>query len=95
MRKLRDQDYVAFRGYNNTFCLDKGSSALGADCTNPNINNFFLRKVTIVQSGCSANAASVVVAVSWADGKCPGGNTFCRSSKLETCLSTVNQVPTL
>jgi prepilin-type N-terminal cleavage/methylation domain-containing protein len=95
VRLLRDQDYVAFRNYNNTFCLDKGSKTLGADCTNPNIDNFFLRKVTIVQSGCSSNVASAVVTVSWADGKCPDNNTFCRSSKLGTCFSTVNNVPTL
>jgi prepilin-type N-terminal cleavage/methylation domain-containing protein len=95
VRQLRDQDYIAFRSHNNTFCLDKGSNTLESDCTNPNIDNFFLRKVTIVQSGCSANVASAVVAVSWADGKCPDNNTFCRSSKLETCLSTINEVPTL
>ena len=95
LRQLRDQDYVAFRDYNNTFCLDKESSVLGTDCTSPNIDNFFLRKVTIVQSGCSADVASVAVSVLWTDGKCPAGNTFCRSSRLETCLSTVNQVPTL
>lgn len=95
VRQLRDQDYITFRNYNSTYCLSKGSNTLGADCTNPNIDNFFLRKVRVVQSGCSANVASAVVTVSWADGKCPNTNTFCRSSRLETCLSTVNQVPTL
>ena len=95
VRRLRDEDVVGFRNYNNTFCLDKGSGALGVDCVDPNIDNFFLRKVIVVQSGCTTNVSSVVVAVSWADGKCASGNAFCRVSKLETCLSVVNSVPTL
>lgn len=95
VRGLRDSDYVAFRNYNSTFCLGKGSVVLGADCVNPNIDNFFLRKVTIVQSGCSPNVARVLVNVSWADGKCPASNALCRVSTLESCLSVVNSVSNL
>ena len=95
VRRLRDEDVVGFRSYNNTFCLDKGSGVLGVDCANLNIDNFFLRKVIIVQSGCSANVASVVVTVSWADGKCTSGNAFCRVTRLESCLSVVNPVSAL
>ncbi len=95
VRRLRDEDVVGFRSYNNTFCLDKGANALGSDCVAPNIDNLFLRKVTVVQSGCITNVASVVVTVSWADGKCTIGNTFCRVSRLESCLSVVNPVSSL
>ena len=95
VRRLRDEDIVGFRSYNNTFCLGKGAGSLGADCVSPNIDNFFLRKVTVAQSGCTANVASVVVTVSWANGKCTAGNTFCRVTRLDSCLSVVNPVSAL
>lgn len=95
MRQKRDTDYVAFRNItSNTYCLAEGSSVLTPNCTTANVVNF-LRKVEITQSGCSTNVASVTVTVSWQDSKCPAGNSFCHTSRLVSCLSTVNPVPTL
>lgn len=98
MRRIRDDDYVDFRNIASaTYCLDEGVAALPlpSDCTTANVSGSFLRKVTITQDGCGANVANVAIAVSWQDSKCPAGNTFCHSSRLETCLSTVNPVPPL
>lgn len=98
MRQIRDDSYVDFRNITTaTYCLNDGVAALPlpADCNNANVPGNFLRKVTITQGGCGVNVASVTVTVSWQDSKCPVGNTFCHAARLESCLSTVNPVPTL
>lgn len=98
MRRIRDNNYVDFRNIPNaTYCLDDGVMALPlpADCTNANVPGNFLRKVTITQGGCAANIANVTVTVSWQDSKCSAANTFCHTSRLESCLSSVNPVPPL
>jgi prepilin-type N-terminal cleavage/methylation domain-containing protein len=95
MRQIRDNDYVAFRNLNNgNYCLAKGSGALAPDCFSANVDNF-LRKVTIAQSGCGVNVASVVVTVSWQSSRCSSANSFCHNAKLSTCLSSVNPVQPL
>lgn len=99
MHQKRDNDYVSFRDFTGTYCLDGGSSVLDSDCpTAANITdngNNFLRKVTIAQDGCDDNIAKVTVEVSWQDSKCPASNLFCHKAQMITCLSTVNLVPTL
>ena len=102
IRQRRDNDYVAFRGIvTGTYCLDAGSITLNPDCTTANITangNNFLRKVTIGQSAatrCAPDVARVTVTVSWQDSKCSVANIFCHTSKMESCLSSVNPVPTL
>jgi prepilin-type N-terminal cleavage/methylation domain-containing protein len=99
VRRMRDSDYTVFRTYNSIYCLDKDSSILGPNCTSANIDNFFLRKVTITQGTCAgsavSNVASITVSVAWQDGKCSASNPYCHASRLVTCLSTVNPVPTL
>lgn len=105
MRSIRDSDYVAFKNKaSGTYCLAKSKTTLAdlialSNCaTTPNVDNF-IRTVAITQSapicGSSSNVSSVEVSVSWQDSKCPSSNLFCHSSKLSTCLSTVNPVPTL
>lgn len=95
MRLKRDIDYTAFQNIiSGTYCLDKGASNLGPNCTSSNVDNF-IRKVTIAQSGCAVKIARISVIVSWQDSKCPASNSYCHNSKLETCLSTVNPVQAL
>lgn len=99
VRRLRDNDYITFRTYNTTYCLDGGSDILGSNCSSANVNGFFLRKVVVTQSFCAgsavADSANVIVTVSWQDGKCPTTNIYCHAVRLESCLSTVNPAPTL
>ncbi len=98
VRQKRDDDYAAFRAIaTGTYCLDGGSTTLDPDCTTANVGSY-LRKVTIGQSlatRCALDVARVTVTVSWQDSKCPAANMFCHASKLESCLSSVNPVPTL
>ncbi len=95
IRLLRDKNYTVFRNISNgTYCLAKDAEDLSPDCQTANVDNF-LRRVTVVQAGCAVSVARVSVIVSWQDSKCASGNPYCRNSNLETCLSTVNPVPTL
>jgi len=95
VRQKRDDGYVAFRNIaTGTYCLDGGSTILDPDCTAANVGSY-LRKVTITQDGCDTDVANVTVTVSWQDSKCPAANAFCHTSRLESCLSSVNPVPTL
>jgi len=94
VRSLRDSNYTGFQNIaSGTYCLAKNSVTLTANCFSANFDTF-LRKVTITQSSCSANVARVEVSVAWQDSKCPASNSFCHSSQLSTCLSSVNPVPT-
>lgn len=98
VRRIRDNNYVDFRNIASaTYCLNEGVTALPlpADCTSANVSGNFLRKVIITQDGCATNVAKVIVTVSWQDSKCSAANIFCHTSRLESCLSTVNPVPTL
>ena len=98
VRSIRDSDYVTFRTYSGSYCLDKDATTLTPDCSSANVDNF-IRRVTIVQDTCAGSSVTdvdnVKVSVSWQDGKCPVSNTYCRNATQETCLSTVNPVPTL
>lgn len=94
VRQIRDSDYVGFRNYSGTYCLDGGSSTLGPDCFSANVDNF-LRKVIVTPDGCGTEIAQITVIVSWRDSKCSAVNPFCHTSRFESCLSTVNPVPTL
>ncbi len=94
VRQKRDSDYPTFRTFSGNYCLNGGSSVLDPDCTTANVGNF-LRKVMITQDGCASNVAKVMVTVSWRDSKCPATNIFCHTSRIMSCLSTVNSVPTL
>lgn len=94
IRSMRDSDYSYFRSIaSGSYCLDKGKNDLGANCFSANVDGF-LRKINITQNGCSTNVAKVEAVVSWQDSKCSSTTTFCHSSVLSTCLSSVNPVPT-
>lgn len=101
VRQKRDDDYVVFRAIaTGTYCLDgSGANNLVQPCIDvANVGGSYLRKVTIGQSAatrCALDVARVTVTVSWQDSKCPAANMFCHASKLESCLSSVNPVPTL
>jgi Tfp pilus assembly protein PilV len=94
MRKIRNSSYAGFRSYTaSSYCLDEGATTLTTTgpCTTPNILETFIRTVQITQNGCGANISRVTVTVSYRTGKC-ASNTYCHSSRLVSCLSTVNPV---
>jgi prepilin-type N-terminal cleavage/methylation domain-containing protein len=92
--QIRDQSYASFKGYSGTYCLGQNPTSLGtaqASCTTRNYGNF-IRSVVIQQApGCAANVASVIVAVSFTDGKCSGGS-YCHTESESSCLSTTNPI---
>lgn len=94
MRALRNNDYVDYGNYTGTYCLDKDHE-LGvsqSSCTTKNIDNVFIRSVTIQQDGgCGVNLAKTTVTVAWTDGKC-ASNTYCHKSILTSCFSTVQPI---
>jgi hypothetical protein len=92
VQQIRDDSYNNFATLSGTYCLAKGQTTLGAagTCTTPNVDNF-IRSVAVVQNGCGANIAQVIVTVSFIDGKCAAG-VYCHSQSVQTCLSTVNPV---
>lgn len=94
-RKIRDSDFMAFKNYANYYCLAKGTNFLDETCVSANIDNYFLRRINIMQSGCGIGSARVQSIVSWQDSKCSFSTPFCHNSTLETCLSTVNPAPGL
>jgi Tfp pilus assembly protein PilV len=93
MRSIRDSSYTGFQAINGTYCLNGGQMALSPACSTPNINNTFIRTVTVSQNpGCDAQSAQVTVTVSWKDGKCSPGS-YCHSSMLISCFVTTNSIP--
>jgi type II secretory pathway pseudopilin PulG len=92
VRKIRNQNYVAFRNINGLFCFGKGQTSLGSvqtACSTENVDTF-IRTIQIEQTpGCAPNVARVTVSVSFRDGKCQN-NTYCHAQTHSSCLSTVN-----
>ncbi|HZE86944.1 MAG TPA: hypothetical protein VE090_01935 [Methylomirabilota bacterium] len=92
--KIRNSSYTGFSTYNGLYCLGKGQTVLGSakpSCTVANVDNF-IRSVQIQQNGsCGANLAQVAIVVSWTDSKCQSG-TYCHTSQISSCFSTVNPV---
>lgn len=96
VRRVRNSDYVGFGAYpTGMYCLPTSLPAtLGSPAGSclPNINNnTFVREVLITQASpnCPNNQTLAEVRVLWTDGKCVGG-TYCHSSKLNSCFSTVS-----
>ena len=89
-------NWTTFNTHNSTYCV--GNNGLMEDpnlCSTPNVGTLFIRQVEIIQNeltNCSG-AAKVTVTVSWKDGKCAVG-IFCHSTKLESCFTDTNFVPT-
>lgn len=92
LRTFRNKDYASFQNYNGNYCLPNGATTLGAQgtCSIPNADNF-IRSVVMERNGCGLDASKATVNVAWTDGKCTSG-TYCHTSKLISCISTVNPV---
>lgn len=97
MRRIRNSNYADFKLYSGVYCLGSGETTLAAavgSCTTKNLDDTFIRSVDINQDdliNCGGNLARVTVNVSYTSGKCRVG-TFCHSSKMISCFSTVNPV---
>jgi Tfp pilus assembly protein PilV len=89
LRKIRNNNYSVFK-ISGDYCLSKGATDLQSSgtCLAPNLENY-IRNVNITHSGCATDVARVTVNVLWSDRKCESG-TYCHSSKLVSCFSTVN-----
>jgi prepilin-type N-terminal cleavage/methylation domain-containing protein len=94
----RDDDYNNFQKLDGIYCLKKDQTTISnppqGSCTTPNIDNLFIRSVSIQQGVCdtnTVNVASVTVTVAFTDSKCQGG-TYCHTQVVNSCLSTVNPV---
>lgn len=97
LRGQSSSDWVSFQAKAGVFCLNGGTTDLGSPvtgCTTPNVDNFFVRKVTITQASASCQgSAKVAVDVSWNDGKCTSAsNLYCHSVLLDSCLANINSV---
>ena len=103
LRHKSEADWALFATLSGDYCLDEGKTTLvnaGFGCT-PNIKNansvlYFVRSVNISQNNAVCRGgASVSVSVSWNDGKCTNQtNKYCHSTKLDSCLTNINSVPT-
>ncbi len=97
LRNIRNSDYPTFATYEGNYCLAKGANSASSLVKSHNcIPNFdsFIRSISIEQfpPGCGvSDTAKVTVTVAWKDGKCANGY-YCHSSKLISCLSTINPV---
>lgn len=97
MRQIRDVNYATFAAYNGVYCLGPSNPpVLSPACSTANLGNplTFLRTVTITPNRCgedvATNMSNVVVTVAWNDGKCATETTYCHSSQVSSCLSTVS-----
>ena len=95
VRAIRNNSYIGFRAYGGAtpYCLNEGEASLSAGpCTTPNVSSKFVRSVLITLNGCAANISRVTVTVAFTSGKCTTG-TYCHTSRLVSCLTTINPVP--
>lgn len=97
IRKLRDIDPASFALKSGTYCLGEDKATLvkvnkPSDCTvDTRVEDIYIRTVNFIPSGDENNCGSVTevdAVVSWADGKCPTTNQFCKNVKLVSCLSS-------
>ena len=93
VRNIRDSNYLAFRNYDGRYCLgtDPTLTNAVASCTITNLEDHYIRSVQVTRNGCGGNLSSVTVTVAWSDTKCLSG-TYCHSSKISSCFSTVPPV---
>jgi Tfp pilus assembly protein PilV len=100
-RALRDNDYAEFAEKSGVYCLGEGQTTFtegdASLCDKKaNVQNTYSRIVEFFPVGTPNNCGSVAeiaAVVSWADGKCPSSNQFCRNVKLVSCLSNPGVTP--
>ncbi len=71
-------------------CLGSNNDVNENTCVAPNIDGKYIRKVSIENGNptCGDNTLRhVTVSTSWNNGDC--GGTYCKSSKLESCMSNI------
>jgi hypothetical protein len=97
IRKIRNDDYAGFSGYNGLYCLGKGQTTLGNAVSSCSKNlDSFIRSIQIEQSpGCGVSIAKVSVIVAWNDGKCQSASVYCHKELDTTCMSILNPIKTL
>lgn len=91
-------NWTSFSALPNTYCADENANSPLTSCSNPdsaNVGTLFKRQVDIVIPGGTdcPNVTKVTVTVSWKDGKCPV-NVYCHNTKLESCFTNINSLPT-
>lgn len=101
MRRMRDADYTTFFSLEGSYCLASSCSAVttanGAcgpkiDSCTENVDDFYIREVTIAQDSTTCNSSApetkVTVRLTWTDTSCKDDNNpYCHESVLESCLS--------
>jgi len=101
VRQIRDSSWYDFSQKTDlNYCIGQNPTKLasrtdsvGSTSTSCGQNvGIFSREATIVHSsaGCSGGS-QVAVKVSWADGKCPVGNSYCHSVELISCFTNIDQ----
>lgn len=98
VRRIRDAGWDNFLALNNvSYCLDQNSSTLTPRVGSCGQNvGTYMREVTLTHNSpqCS-NVSEVMVTVSWTDGKCRDtSNPYCHNTKLVSCFSDYNFLPT-
>jgi type II secretory pathway pseudopilin PulG len=101
LRQMRDASWTSFDNLSGAYCMDNSCAKLdssgvcGPKSGSCGMNvGVYSREITLQRSDpqCSVGANSAtraLVTVAWTDGKCSGGNTFCRNVKIETCFSNI------
>lgn len=93
MRSIRNNNYGNYKNYSGTYCLSKDQAILGSavsSCQTANIDSQYIRFVQIQQNGgCGATLARTTVTVAWTSTKCSPSGSYCHSSELTSCFSTI------
>lgn len=99
-RKTRDSSgWTGFLAFNvNHYCLSQSQTnliaRLGVSC-GQNVG-IFVRGIDIEHdnstdcAGASSNGSKITSTVSWSDGKCPVGNTYCHKVELVSCFYNID-----
>lgn len=105
-RQMKDNSWPTYSLLSGSYCIASSCTAIessgtacgpkSSSCT-ANINNLYVREVTISQnySGCQPQTpvagvtySKVTSKVSWSDTSCKdASNPYCHSTQLESCLS--------
>lgn len=99
LRKYRDTNTAGFAGTSGMYCYkdeiiisEAGKVDKPSECGNDTrIEDAYIRTLNFIPAGDGDNlcgeAVQVDSMVSWADGKCPANNQFCKNVRLVSCFS--------